>query len=142
MRVSLMLVGLILFVFLFSGCAAGPYKATRYDVNQDLERQENVVIMDKGLVNQFADKRVVILGEKTEWTGDNRLKVLCEIRNMKKDTLKLQIQTVFKDADNFSIGQETNWELVLIPGFSTYTYKTTALNSRARKYNIRIKEAK
>ncbi|MCG2717403.1 MAG: hypothetical protein L6408_01030 [Nanoarchaeota archaeon] len=132
---------LVLITFLFSGCAAGPYKAIRYDTNQDLERQSNVVIIDKRLSNQFSTKRAVILGEKTEWTQDNRLKVFCEIRNMKKDLLRLQIQTVFKDEGNFSIEQDTNWELVLIPGFSTYTYSTTALSNEAKRYTIRIKYA-
>ncbi|MDP8212243.1 MAG: hypothetical protein P9X22_02995 [Candidatus Zapsychrus exili] len=128
--------------FLIVGCAAGPYKATRYDSGQDLERLQNVVILDKRLSNQFATKRIAIMGEKSELTQDNRLKVFCEIRNMKNDTLKLQVQTAFKDEGNFSVEQDTNWELILIPGFSTFTYITTALNEKAKKYTIRIKEAK
>lgn len=131
-----------MFIALLQGCAAGPYKPIRYDVGQDLERQSNVVILDKELDNQFAKKRVVILGERGSLTEDGRLKVLCEIRNMKKDTLRVQIQTVFKDGDNFSIEQDTPWELVLIPGFATTTYTTTALNVKAKKYTIRIREAK
>ena len=125
-----------------SGCAAGPYKAVKYNASKDIERQSNVVIIDKSLSNQFAKKRVTIVGEKSEWTSDNRLKVYCEIRNMKKDVLRLQVQTVFKDQDNFSIESDTNWELILIPEFSTYVYTTTALNDTAKKYTIRIKLAK
>jgi len=98
--------------------------------------------MDKELDNQFAKKRVVILGERADFTEDGRLKVLCEIRNMKKGLLRIQIQTVFKDAGDFSIEQDTPWELVLIPSFGTYTYTTTALNIKAKKYTIRIREAK
>lgn len=133
---------ILLASFLFSGCAAGPYRAVRVDTGKDKERESNVVILDKRLVNQFATKRVVILGENSSLTEDNRLKVVCEIRNMKNDLLRLQIQTVFKDESNFSIEQDTNWELVLIPGFSTYTYSTTALSEKAKNYSIRIKEAK
>jgi len=65
----------------------------------------------------------------------------CEIRNMKKNLLRLQVQTVFKDENDFSIEMDTNWELVLIPEFSTYAYTTTALNNKAKKYTIRIKLA-
>lgn len=133
---------LILSFFMFSGCAAGPYRAVRVDTDKDKERESNVVILDKRIVNQFATKRVVILGEKSDFTEDNRLKVICEIRNMKNDLLRLQIQTVFKDENNFSIEQDTNWELVLISGFSTYAYSTTALSEKAKNYTIRIKEAK
>ena len=129
-------------VLVLNGCAAGPYKAVKYDTSKDIERQSNVVIIDKSLSNQFAKKRVTIVGEKSEWTSDNRLKVYCEIRNMKKDVLRLQVQTVFKDQDNFSIESDTNWELILIPEFSTYVYTTTALNDKAKKYTIRIKLAK
>lgn len=128
-------------VLVLTGCAAGPYKATRYDTSKDLERQSNVVIMDKRLSNQFSKKRVAIVGEKSEWTPDNRLKVYCEIKNMKKDVLRLQVQTVFKNLNNFSIESDTNWELILVPGFSTYTYTTTALSDKAKKYTIRIKLA-
>ena len=132
---------LLVIIFVLSGCAAGPYKSVIYDAAKDLERQTNVVIMDKALSNQFSSKRVVIVGEKSEWTLDNRLKVYCEIRNMKKDLLRLQVQTVFKDESDFSIEADTNWELILIPEFSTYTYTTTALNDKAKKYTIRIKLA-
>lgn len=133
---------LLVVVLALSGCAAGPYKAVRYDTSKDLERQSNVVIMDKRLSNQFSKKRVAIVGEKSEWTLDNRLKVYCEIKNMKKDVLRLQVQTVFKDQNNFSIESDTNWELILVPGFSTYAYTTTALNDKAKKYTIRIKLAR
>ena len=136
-----LLVILAVITVIVSGCAAGPYKATRYKESEDIERQSNVVIMDKTLSNQFSGKRVVIVGEKSEWTSDNRLKVYCEIRNMKKKLLRLQVQTVFKDENDFSIEMDTNWELVLIPEFSTYVYTTAALNDKAKKYTIRVKLA-
>jgi hypothetical protein len=127
---------------MFQGCAAGPYKPVHYDVKQDLERLSNVVVLDKELDNQFADRRITIVGEKSSLTEDGRIKVLCEIRNMKQSLLRLQVQTVFKDESDFSIEQDTPWELVLIPGFSTQTYSTTALNVKAKKYTIRIREAR
>lgn len=141
MKISFLKIILVVGLFTCYGCAAGPYKVVRYDTDKDLERESSVVILDKNLSNQFSNKRVVIVGEKTELTDDNRLKVFCEIKNMKKDLLKLQVQTVFKDDGNFSISSDTNWELVLIPSFSTYTYTTTALNDKAKNYTIRIKNA-
>jgi len=135
------IIALSVVVLAVSGCAAGPYKAVRYDTSKDLERQSNVVIMDKSLSNQFSRKRIVIVGEKSEWTQDNRLKVYCEIKNMKKDLLRLQVQTVFKDQNDFSIESDTNWELILVSGFSSYAYTTVALNDKAKKYTIRIKLA-
>ncbi|MHB8131752.1 MAG: DUF1425 domain-containing protein [Mobilitalea sp.] len=128
-------------ISIFNGCAAGPYHSIPYNVNEDKERTLKVVILDKDLDNQFALKRVVILTQKTDWTEDNRLKVYCEIRNMKKELLRLQVQTVFRDDKGFQIGDDTNWELILIPQYSTYAYRTTAFNTKAKDYTIRIRKA-
>jgi len=132
---------LVVGIFILNGCAAGPYQTIPYSVNQDKERNLKVVILDKDLDNQFSQKRVVILAQKTDLTDDNRLKVYCEIRNMKKDLLRLQVQTVFRDDKGFQIGDDTNWELILIPGYNTYAYQTTAFNSKAKDYTIRIRKA-
>ena len=128
-------------VFLLNGCAAGPYQTIPYDVQQDKERNLKVVVLDKELDNQFAKKRIVILTKETEWTEDQRLKVYCEIRNMKDEMLRLQIQTVFRDEKGLQIGEDTNCELILIPGYATYAYETTAFNTMAKDYTIRIRKA-
>jgi uncharacterized protein YcfL len=134
-------IGLIVGVFLLGGCAAGPYHTIPYDVQQDNERNLKVVILDKELDNQFGSKRIVILTKKTDLTEDQRLKVYCEIRNMKEKLLRLQIQTVFRDEQGFQIGDDTNWELVLVPGNATYAYTTTAFSTKAKDYTIRIRKA-
>jgi len=126
---------------ILNGCAAGPYKAVPYNTLEDKERNEKVVALDKDLENQFSSKRIVILAQKTGLTEDGRLKVYCEIRNMKNELLRLQVQTVFRDDKGFQIGDDTNWELILIPQYSTYAYKMTAFNSKAKDYTIRIKKA-
>ena len=131
----------MLWIFILAGCAAGPYKPIPYNVQEDKERNLKVVILDKELDNQFSQKRVVILSQKTDLTEDNRLKVYCEIRNMKKELLRLQVQTIFRDDKGFQIGDDTNWELILIPQYSTYAYKMTAFNSKAKDYTIRIRSA-
>jgi len=128
-------------IFFLNGCAAGPYHSIPYNVNQDKERNLKVVILDKDLDNQFSSKRVVILTQKINQTEDGRLKVYCEIRNMKNDLLRLQIQTVFRDDKGFQIGDDTNWELILIPQFSTYAYQAAAFDSKAKDYTIRIRKA-
>ncbi len=132
---------LLVGISILNGCAAGPYHSIPYNVNEDKERTLKAVILDKDLDNQFSSKRVVILTQKTDWTEDNRLKVYCEIRNMKKELLRLQIQTIFRDGKGFQVGDDTNWELILIPQYSTYAYKTTAFNNKAKDYTIRIRKA-
>ena len=60
---------------------------------------------------------------------------------MKNELLRLQVQTVFRDDKGFQIGDDTNWELILIPQYSTYAYTTTAFNPKAKDYTIRIRKA-
>lgn len=141
MSKSWLVVKLVVGIFILNGCAAGPYHTVPYDVQQDKERNLKVVVLDKELDNQFASKRIVVLTKKTEWTEDQRLKVYCEIRNMKDEMLRLQIQTIFRDEQGSQIGDDTNWELVLVPGYTTYAYKTTAFNPKAKDYTIRIRKA-
>ena len=136
-----LVVNLVAGAFLLNGCAAGPYQTIPYDVQQDKERTLKVVVLDKELDNQFAKKRIVILTKETGWTEDQRLKVYCEIRNMKDEMLRLQIQTVFRDEKGLQIGEDTNWELILIPGYATHAYTTTAFNTEAKDYTIRIRKA-
>ncbi len=128
-------------IFILSGCASGPYHAIPYDVQQDKERNFKIVVLDKDLDNQFSSKRIVILTKNVEWTEDKRMKVYCEIRNMKDEMLRLQIQTLFRDGQGFQVGDDTNWELVLIPGYTTYAYKTAAFSPKAKDYTIRIRKA-
>ena len=131
----------VVVIFLLNGCASGPYHPIPYDLKQDKERNLKVVVLDKDLDNQFSSKRIVILNQRTEWTEDKRLKVYCEIRNMKNEMIRLQIQTVFRDEQGFQVGDDTNWELALIPGYVTYAYKTAAFNPKAKDYTIRIRKA-
>jgi len=128
-------------IIFFYGCAAGPYHAIPYDVDQDKERSLKVVVMDKDLDNQFSSKRIVILDQNTDFTEDGRLKVYCEIRNMKDETLRLQVQTVFRDEGGLQIGDDTNWELILIPGYATHAYRATSFNPESKDYTIRIRKA-
>jgi len=128
-------------IFVLSGCATGPYHNIPYDVKQDKERNLKVVILDKDLDNQFSSKRIAILAQKIDLTEDKRLKVYCEIRNMKDEMLRVQIQTIFRDEQGFQIGDDTNWELILIPGYATHAYKTAAFSPKAKDYTIRIRKA-
>ncbi len=132
---------LVVGVALLSGCAAGPYKSIPYNVQEDKERNLKVVVIDKELDNQFSSKRIVVLAQKTDQTEDGRLKVYCEIRNMKDELLRLQIQTIFRDDKGFQIGDDSNWELILIPKYSTYAYKMTAFSAKAKDYTIRVRSA-
>jgi hypothetical protein len=119
-------------------CAPGPYKGVGPRVEGDvLELSETLVLMDKKLIDDLA-----ITNQKAEWTADARLKVYALIKSRYPKTLRLQVQTVFKDVDGFATGDQTNWELVLLGPHETYHYSCTAMNTKAQKYVIRVRYAR
>lgn len=115
-----------------SGCKKAPYEAERVS---DVEAKLPVLIMDKA-----CKKAVAISNERASWTPDSRLITEVTLVNQTKDTYRVQVQTSFKDADGFEV-QATNWELILIPPSGMTSYKATALNTKAEKYNVRIRTA-
>ena len=124
--------------FLCAGCAHGPFQARGPRGEEDvLEQTETLVLMDRKLLDDLS-----ITGQKADWTSDARLKVRALIKNRIRETIRLQVQTIFKDADGFATGDETNWELVLLGPHETHDYSCTAMNTKAQKYVIRVRYAR
>jgi len=115
------------------GCSHGPYKA-RADKKKALEHKETLTLMDDDL-----DDWLRIDAQKADYLPDGRLQAYCEIRNHAGKDIVIQVQTVFKDAENLALDDMTNWETVLIPSGAIHYYKATSMTAQARRYGIRIK---
>jgi uncharacterized protein YcfL len=130
------IVGVVLIGALLAGCAPAkgkkPFWARDY-----IEDKETFVHLDSGLEGSLR-----LVDEATDKTGDGRLIVKAKLMNRYTTTLRVQIQTVFKDEQGFPTGDETNWELILIPAKAYYYYEAKAMNTKAKKYTIRCKYAK
>lgn len=123
--------------FLFPCCSSGPYRATGPEPGEkNPEDTETVIYTSEELPDLLK-----ILAQKAERKPDGRLAVYANLQNMENEELHILIQTDFKDQDGISTGDTTNWEHILIPGYSTRTYKQISLNNRAYKYTIRVKLA-
>lgn len=129
---------LLLTALFITGCATtGPVKGIKAKGRADLfEDRENLVMLDREL-----RKQLYIVDQSTSLSKDGRLIVKAKFLNKTKDTLKVQIQTLFKSKDGY-ITDETNWELVLVSPNSYHYYEAKALNNKADKYTIRCKFAK
>ena len=124
-----------------NGC--GPWQVRGYENTLPPERQPDVTViaMDAGLARLMGDKKVTVASQRAEWTPDGRLKVYVEIDNRTTGSIDVQIQTVFKDANNNMLEDQTAWEPMVLPRTASTLYTAKALDKRAEKYLVRIRLA-
>jgi uncharacterized protein YcfL len=98
------------------------------------ENFQTVVLLGEKLADSLA-----VEGQQAKYSDDGRLEVFANLRNRVEKRLTVQVQTVFKDENGFSTGDETAWETIIIPELSQHSYHSIAQNSKARKYTIRVR---
>lgn len=72
---------------------------------------------------------------------DGRLEVITNVRNKENRRLEVQISCIFKDANNFSTGDETPWRTLILTENSEEPVNFTSMNNRAKNFTVRIREA-
>ena len=125
---------LIAGAFATAGCQ-GPWKAERPKAEWKVkEHHSSVVVMSKKL----HDEVVRITGEHSERLPDGRLKIAVEIQNKSNKKHVIQVMTVFKDRDGREIGDQTNWEHIVLDPRAITTYTATSFKNAADRYTVRI----
>jgi uncharacterized protein YcfL len=123
--------GILIISFFFSGCA-GPY-VPKSDV-PTIEDVEEVVLLDKDL-----RKKVAVDHKSLYKTEDGRIEAKATLRNMKKYRLHVQVQTVFKGTDGFSLAEDSAWQDIILSSYETKTYSCKSLSGKAESFTIRIR---
>jgi hypothetical protein len=122
---------------LATGCqhegAYAPLHATEFD----LENKSNFVLLDPG-----AQRSVTSPGIQERLLEDGRLEVNANLRNRENRRIEVEVNCVFKDEQGFSTGDETPFKKVMLTENAQETVKFTSLNNRARKYTIRVRQAR
>ena len=123
---------------LLAGCATepGPYTAqdtTKYTV----ENTEKFVLLDKP-----TQASVTCTGLQERLLPDGRLEVVANVKNREARRLQVQIQCVFKDEQRVSTGDETPWQTLILTENATETVPFTAMNTRAKTYEVRVRQAR
>lgn len=119
------------------GCASVPAKGVKpKKASQFYEETETFVYLNKGL-----NKRLLLADQAVSTTEDGRLVAKAKLFNKLPEDLRVQIQTIFKDKDGYPTGDQTNWELILIPHNTYYYYEVKAMNTKAQKYVSRCRYA-
>jgi len=122
-----------------TGCSTydkGPYvpQTSRTPAHENTER---VVLMDPGV--QYS---LTYTGIQEGTTADGRLEVIVQIRNRENRRIEVQVNCVFKDANGFTTGDETPFQTLILTENGTEQVKFTAMNTLAKKYTIRVRQAR
>jgi uncharacterized protein YcfL len=122
---------------LLGACATpGPYTpqdTTKYTI----ENTEKFVLLD-----QPTQHSVTCTGLQERALPDGRLEVVANVKNRENRRIQVQINCVFKDAQGFSTGDETPFQTLILAENSTEAVKFTAMNPLAKKYTIRVRQAR
>ena len=126
-------------VLLVAGCSThdkGPYlpegvKTPAY------EGREPVVLLDPGVQYSVT---CVSLQEKT--LPDGRLEVIAHLRNRENRRIEVQANCVFKDQNGFSTDDESPFAMVILTENATEDARFVSMNNLAKKYTIRVRQAR
>jgi hypothetical protein len=119
-----------------AGCqhegAFQPVNTTKYN----LENQANFVLMDPG-----AQRSVTCSGIQQATLPDGRLRIAANVRNRENRRLQVQIQCEFKDEQGFAL-DSTPWQTLILTENGQETASFDSMNSQAKKYTVRVREAR
>lgn len=125
-------------LLLFAGCASEPGPFTPQDTTKyTLENTEKFVLLDKP--TQFS---VTCTGLQERVLPDGRIEVVANVKNRENRRLQVQVNCVFKDAQGFTTGDETPFQNLILAENSTETVRFTAMNTLAKRYTIRVRQAR
>jgi hypothetical protein len=126
-------------LLLVVGCTThdkGPY-LPQTPVTPAHENKEPVVLLDPGV--QYS---VTCSGVQEQTLADGRLEVVAHLRNRENRRIEVQVNCVFKDQNGFSTGDETPFATLILTENGTEDAKFTSMNNVARKYTIRVRQAR
>ncbi len=126
-------------VLLATGCSTydkGPY-LPQTSKTPAYEGKEPVVLMDRAV-----RRAVTCSGLQEQTLPDGRLEVVAHLRNRENRRIEVQANCVFKDQNAFTTGDETPFVMVILTENGTEDVKFTSMNSLAKKYTIRVRQAR
>lgn len=128
----------VLAIAFAAGCATEPGPYAPLDTTKfTLENTERFVLLDK-----VAQHSVTCTGLQERPLADGRLEVVANVKNRESRRIQVQINCVFKDDQGFATGDETPWQTLILSEYATEAVRFTAMNPLARKYTVRVRQAR
>lgn len=122
-----------------AGCSTydkGPY-VPEQSKTPAYENTERFVLLDPGVKYS-----ITCTGINERTLDDGRLEVTAQIRNRENRRLEVQANCVFKDGNMIATGDETPFQTVILTENATESVKFTSANGAAKKYTIRVRQAR
>lgn len=139
MKNSITLIAITAALFV-AGCSTsydkGPY-LPQTSKTPAYENSERFVLLDPG-----AQHSITCSGIHEATLTDGRLEVTAQIRNRENRRIEVQANCVFKDGNGVSTGDETPFQTVILTENATDQVKFTSSNAAAKKYTIRVRQAR
>ena len=137
MKKTLFSLGGLAALAFFAGCSTpGPF-APKDTTKYTLENTDKFVLMDKQV--QYS---VTSTGIQQRINADGRLEVTANIKNRENRRIQVQVSCVFKDEQNFSTGDETPWQTLILGENTTEAVNFKSMNTQARNFTIRVRQAR
>jgi hypothetical protein len=140
MKNKILPVALIAATVVAVGCKStydrGPY-VPETSKTPAYESTERFVLLDPGV--QYS---ITCTGINERTLDDGRLEVTAQIRNRENRRLEVQVNCVFKDGNMVSTGDETPFQTLILTENATEQVKFVSMNSLAKKYTIRVRQAR
>jgi len=73
---------------------------------------------------------------------DGRLEIVANIKNRENRRIQVQVNCVFKDDQGVTTGDETPWQTLILGENTTEAVTFTSMNNQARKYTVRVRQAR
>jgi hypothetical protein len=138
MKTFIVLLSLAVLAAIGSGCASsetGAYAPQNSD-QFNYEATAPFVLMDKGAQNS-----VTVADIRSETLPDGRLQVAANVRNRENRRIQVQTNCEFKNADGFAI-DSSPWQTLILTENSMETVQFASMNKDAKRYTIRVREAR
>lgn len=120
------------------GCATEPGPFTPQDTTKyTVENTEKFVLLDKP--TQYS---ITCTGLQERVLPDGRIEIVANVKNRETRRIQVQINCVFKDAQGFTTGDETPFQTLILAENSTEAVRFTASNVLAKRYTIRVRQAR
>jgi uncharacterized protein YcfL len=127
-------------VLLVAGCSStydkGPY-LPQQSKTPAYENTEPLVLLDPGV--RYS---VTCTGINEHTLSDGRLEITVQLRNRENRRIEVQANCVFKDAAGVATGDETPFQAVILTENATEQVKFTSMNNLAKKYTVRVRQAR
>jgi uncharacterized protein YcfL len=121
-----------------AGCATSPGSYEPLDTTKyTIESTDKFVLLDPP-----SQMSITCTGLQERILPDGRLEVVANVKNRENRRLKVQIDCVFKDEQGVSTGDETPFKNLILAEYSTEAVQFTSTDNQARKYTIRVREAR